>query len=921
MSAVYSRWFFAGLITLVWAPAVLAQDERSSTRILLGRFESLGTSEPAIEQSIGLSVREQLQSAGLDVQERPENATELRELRTTLDGDLIVGGYYSRGARNQLSIYAQLYRISDGALVDAVSEQSLVDRVREVDEESSRADELLRSDEQAVAEFSQRLVHRLRSNPRFAVRSENLNESIYANPELAGRLGPEIESSSAAVSSVFAYLEDQEVVTASRASTSLREAPAAVYVITERMIRERGYRTLVDALHDVPGFDIIHTSGIFPDLIHQRGLVGNNQRTLLYVNGVLDNNLTESAILAGSLRFPLHNVERIEVVAGPSSAVYGANAFNGVINIITRDGSDGDVYQFEGTAGWWESNFRNPAGSGSITARGIAGLADEPVLYSVSAYYLKSQGPYFGDRRRLDAKSYDNNDVSYHVEQELCGGQCEPGPTAVGYYWSPLYNVSDEDHYNVMATFHYQGLRFQTLNWQYLQGQGTFSNATNTIDTRQQGYQGSNWDFRNNSVLLGYTHDWGERLSLDSELVVRHTEILSSSHEQVPNETTPNFFYRPDDHTTVSDYARPDYSYEAEERLQWRPTDGLTTTLGGSASYTVVPQGYGQQERYRYRNFGAYLEQFWRPWRALALTGGYRFDRNTIYGVSHTPRLGAVVSPLRDLTLKLLLSTGFRAPTAWETLNATLQRQANPELKPERMQTVEAGVGYRFLRRYYVSVHGYQTRVKDLLLEVETNQPNPDVPGENYTQNQNVGTARIRGVESEFDLSILDSFHVFLNYTYNEGEYRDLPATVTASPSTTGRTGDDYGRDLIEASTGRTLIPDEGPIPNIARHRLNAGFTWYLFRNFSLHARANYADVRRTIASNPVRTTPGYTLFHINLRWEDAFTPGLYMDLSVRNAGDDPAFDPGIRTATGGYYPTMHPIEGRNIWFTLGYRF
>lgn len=155
----------------------------------------------------------------------------------------------------------------------------------------------------------------------------------------------------------FFKLEDNIVITASRKSEKISEAPAAIYVISEKQIRARGYRTLVDALHDVPGFDFQHTYGTYPELIHQRGLVGENNRTLVYIDGVPDNNINENAVLAGTIRFPLNNVSRIEIVSGPASALYGANAFNGIINIITKDGKREPGNHADFTYGGWEKKF------------------------------------------------------------------------------------------------------------------------------------------------------------------------------------------------------------------------------------------------------------------------------------------------------------------------------------------------------------------------------------------------------------------------------------------------------------------------------------------------------------------------------------------------------------------------------------
>ena len=129
-----------------------------------------------------------------------------------------------------------------------------------------------------------------------------------------------------------------EVVTATGTKMKLRETPSAVYIISEKDIRARGYRTLIDALQDIPGFDIQHTYGLFPDLIHQRGLIGNNQRSLVYIDGILDNNISENAILGGTIRYPLHNVDRKELFAGPVSPLEVANTFKVFINLSTKDG-------------------------------------------------------------------------------------------------------------------------------------------------------------------------------------------------------------------------------------------------------------------------------------------------------------------------------------------------------------------------------------------------------------------------------------------------------------------------------------------------------------------------------------------------------------------------------------------------------
>ena len=666
-------------------------------------------------------------------------------------------------------------------------------------------------------------------------------------------------------------LMEIEVITPTRTRIKLKQSPTTVYVITENQIRERGYRTLADALHDVPGFDFQHTYGIFPDVIHQRGLVGNNQRTLVYIDGILDNNISENAVLGGTMRFPLYNVERIEIVAGPTSALYGANAFNGVINIITRSGpgASSHVRTFGGT---WNDD-ENMAGGFAFGINGGHSDAPLPFTYGIGGYFAKSDGPDFAGIQNLN----------------------EDG---LGYWWSDDFNVANSETYNLTARFTYGNLRFETINWQYLQGDGTFANGTYQIDTDVNGFEGSAWDFRNNTFSLGYLWNIRPRLSLDSEVIVRHTELLSSSHESYPNTPGPDAYNHPDDVRTASGYARPDYAYELEERIQWQPIETLENTFGLETIYNVVPKGYGSYKRYKYRNYAGYWQGIYQATPNISMLAGYRFDHNSNYEDAHTYRLSSIVA-LGRFTVEALFSTGFRAPTAWELFNQTPQRLDNPNLDPEKMRAIELGFSYTIPGRGHLSLQGYYNKIRDLLLEVKTDIPNPDPNYDFWNQNQNIGQARITGIEFNSDFNFTDRFSLFFNYTFSRGEYSNLPETLVSSPAAW----------------------DGEQIPSIPEHKFNAGATYYILPNLFWHLRSNYVYERETIGTNPTSKVDDYILFHSNIHWENAFIKGLFFELLLKNLLDEEAYDPGIRTATGAYYPSQHPIEGRNIWLTAGYRF
>ena len=142
------------------------------------------------------------------------------------------------------------------------------------------------------------------------------------------------------VTTIKRELAREGVSSVSKMTESVPEAPATVVVVTGEQIRKRGYQDLEEVLHDLPGFDISRINGQSYSNVYQRGYRSNaTNRTLFLVDGVEQNDL-HSNIAYISRQYPLSNIDRIEVVYGPASTMYGANAFLGVINVLTLDPDD-----------------------------------------------------------------------------------------------------------------------------------------------------------------------------------------------------------------------------------------------------------------------------------------------------------------------------------------------------------------------------------------------------------------------------------------------------------------------------------------------------------------------------------------------------------------------------------------------------
>ena len=122
----------------------------------------------------------------------------------------------------------------------------------------------------------------------------------------------------------------------SKKAENVLKAPATVIIITEEEIINRGYIDVEQVFHDLPGFDISKGQGANYSNLYQRGYRSiMTDRTLLLVDGVEQNDLVSDNAQI-SRQYPLSNIKRIEVIYGPASTMYGANAFVGVVNIVTK---------------------------------------------------------------------------------------------------------------------------------------------------------------------------------------------------------------------------------------------------------------------------------------------------------------------------------------------------------------------------------------------------------------------------------------------------------------------------------------------------------------------------------------------------------------------------------------------------------
>ncbi|WP_103043997.1 TonB-dependent receptor domain-containing protein [Comamonas faecalis] len=206
-------------------------------------------------------------------------------------------------------------------------------------------------------------------------------------------------------------LLDTLVVTGTRTQTSLRDSPASVSIVGREEIEKRGTDSVAELLRDVPGVSVVDSAVAGMKRIRIRGEQSN--RVVILVDG---QELTDHSSFGSPLLVDPANIERIEVVRGPASVLYGAKAIGGVVNIITRKGAATPV-QVE-VGGAYHSATRGWEGWAAVS--GTADRLD---------YRLSVSGDDHGDRKvakspysasgRLENSSYQNQDVSLHAGLKL----------------------------------------------------------------------------------------------------------------------------------------------------------------------------------------------------------------------------------------------------------------------------------------------------------------------------------------------------------------------------------------------------------------------------------------------------------------------------------------------------------------------
>ncbi len=522
----------------------------------------------------------------------------------------------------------------------------------------------------------------------------------------------------------FDDLMNTRVISASKVQQQVKDVASTVQVITAEQIRERGYFTLEEALADLPGFQFRNILG-YNSYSFMRGAPGQNNLILLLIDGVQVNELNSGGFYGGG-QYNLSDIERIEVVYGPASALYGTNAVSGIIHLITKKPEG----KHQGHLRLLGGNFAT-----AMADFGFENYDEEhDVGYRVSAMYKTSE------------------------KADLRGARGD-------YNWSDQME-NFEDDISLSARVQVKNFSAGLL---FMEKRASRTTAYKTEGSAMLD-RNTLWDMAFLNGYLKYEKALSEQLGLNSMLYYRNSTLRPHSIGEI---------YLASDTSAGSrvGYYRPGHLAGMENQLTYRVNDKWFFVAGvvgeverlseqfsvtRSNSQEADPPEPGNPAMQHNYLFSYYLQSDWHITPGLSFVGGLRHDISSYYGRVVTPRTGLVWN-WHGLTSKLLYNRAFRSPKPWDYSFGL----GNPALRPEQMESFELAFSWRVMDQLSLGASAYRNRINDKLGK----EIGPF--GERWVNNQELNT---RGFELYGNYS-LNRLGFLLNYTFTDS-YNESDASI-----------------------------------------------------------------------------------------------------------------------------------------------
>ena len=677
-------------------------------------------------------------------------------------------------------------------------------------------------------------------------------QSIRDEEELAASLGDRV------------VLQSQEVSIATGRAQPLRRAPAVASVITAEDISRIGATDLDEVMETVPGVHVSRNVQAYNPLYLIRGIYGQfNPQTLVLLDGMP---LTMQFIGNrgnGWAGMPLENIARVEVIRGPGSAMYGADAYSGVINLVTKEASDIQGTQVGARVGSFQSR----------SAWAMHGGQWGP--WEVAAYLQHAQTD--GDNPTIAADAQTQIDKLYGTHASLAPGQIHQGNRMLDSQLSLKWGHAQ--------------VRIGHLGRDQI---GLGGGTTSSLDPTQKGRtQRTYLSLAVNDVPL--SQDWRVQAHLTGLYLSAQNDPLllypaGAWGGAFPNGMygSPNTWERQWRGTVMATYAGwSDHTVSiglGHEDLNLNRTREYKTfalslnaapTPLGDGSIVEVPVEDSFIKPHRRQVDHLILQDEWNLARDWTLTTGLRHDRYSDVGSTTNPRVALVWDTSLDVTTKLLHGRAFRAPAFMElySINNPVLR-GNPDLKPETIQTTELAFSWQARSDTLLQLSLFRYGMSDIIAPTGS----PQVF-------QNTGKQNGQGFE-------LEARH-------------DLSPAVSLS-----------GNYAFQRSIDETSGKDAGYAP---RHHLYGRADWRWYSGWQWSSQVNHVAGRHRPPGDTREPVRDQTTMDLTLR-SPRSASGWEFRASVRNLFDAKVEEPSLYSP-GESIPVLVPgdlpMAGRSFFVQL----
>nr|WP_298055735.1 TonB-dependent receptor [uncultured Halomonas sp.] len=672
---------------------------------------------------------------------------------------------------------------------------------------------------------------------------------------------------------------DNIVVSASGFEQAMVDAPASISVISREELSRKRVTSIADALRDVEGVDVGGQVGkTGGSNISIRGMPSDY--TLILIDGRRQNaagSVTPNGFGETSTSFfpPVSSIERIEVIRGPMSTLYGSDAMGGVINIITRRVGR----EWAGSIGV-ENTFNEDRDFGD--RREINLYTSGPLIDDTLGAQLRGR---FYERDASELVYSDQNGNPIEVSQR--------GPSPV-----------EGDIYNLGGKLTWTP---NTANDLWIDGEVSRQRYNNddaqlgTLDTSDQAFgYADELRFEREQIAIGHTGRFAAG-TLESSLMRNSTETKGRTIPGSVGEAYEGF-----PGIVGGDSRELDTTNTVLDSKFIMPLGDHITTLGMQWWDAELDDGLAG-DAFEQTTWSLFAEDEWLLQDDLALTLGGRYDHHDAFGSQFSPRGYLVWNTTPEWTLKGGVSRGYKTPTLnalhdginGVTGQGTTLTIGNPDLEPETSTSSEIGAHYDNQQGFTASATLFYNQFddkiasgNDILIEND-----PLIPNGLYGQDVNIDEAITQGVELSTGYQFTPDWRINANYTYTDSEQRS---------------GENKG----------------DPLTDTPEHAFNATLRWQTTAKLDTWLSAEYRSeryrnreaVRGAPSFDDLGDFKAYSLFHLGGNY--AVTDRFNVSATIYNLFDKDFVDYrayGDGTSFGNVYANSE--EGRRLWLSARYEF